>query len=246
MRRNTGAISPGSHGVPMQGSRIQCLALGVSLAALVAFIGCIATYDRLHAFAAMVVAIPLLSVAAGRRWVAGPILVVLFGVTVWAAFGTTTGYFWLNRARLEALVAAIEDVPAITSLELGHDAPLPNGMGRAGRYDSYRFINGQLVTQYREQVAPTAFQPVLREIDVLRELGVPLAQYGALRASFEQLLLAGFDRRQDGEVALNEIMPGGTPWVTSFLFRPTQGSPSGGGVQDWRRLAPHWFYIRRG
>ena len=65
----------------MQGSRIWRLALGVGLAALVAFAWCIAAYDQLPAFAAMVVAIPLLSVAAGRRWLAGPILVVLFGVT---------------------------------------------------------------------------------------------------------------------------------------------------------------------
>ena len=230
----------------MQGSRIWRLALGVGLAALVAFVGCIAAYDQLPAFAAMVVAIPLLSVAAGRQWLAGPMLVLLFGVTFWAAFGTTTGYFWLNRARLEALVAAIEAVPTITSLELGHDAPLPNGMGRAGCYDSYRFINGQLVTQYREQVAPPAFQPVLREIDVLRERGVPLVQYAALRESLERLLLAGFDRRQNGEVALNEVMPGGTPWVSSFLFRPAEGPPSGGNVQDWRRLAPRWFHIWRG
>jgi len=230
----------------MQGRRIRRLAFGVGLAALIAFAWCIATYHQLPAFGAMVVAIPLLSVAAGRRWLTGPILVVLFGVTFWAAFGTTTGYFWLNRARLEALVAAIQAVPTITSLELGHDAPLPNGMGRVGRYDSSRFINGQLVTQYREQVAPTAFQPVLREIDVLRELGISSAQYEALRASLEALRLAGFDRRQDGGIALNEPMPGGTPWVASFLYRPAAGPPLGDNVQTLRILAPHWSYVWRG
>lgn len=236
----------GSHGDPMQGSRIRRVTLEIGLAALAAFAWCIATYNQPLAVITMVIAVPSLSVAAGRRWLAAPILVVLFGATFWEAFGTTAGYFWLNRTRLEALVAEIQAIPAITSLELGVDHPLPKGMGRAGRYDSYRFINGQLVTQYREQVAPTAFQPVLREIDVLRELGVSFAQYEALRGSLEGLHLAGFDRRQDGEIALNEPMPGGTPWGTSFLYRPASGPPSGDNVQTLRTLAPRWFHVWQG
>ena len=230
----------------MQGSRIRQLTFGVGLAALAAFGWSVAAYDPLATAAFMVIAVPALSAAAGRRWVTGPIIGILFAVTVWAAFGTTTGYFWLNRTRLEALVAAIQAAPAITSLELGHDAPLPNGTGETGRYDSYRFINGQLVTQYREQVAPDASQPVLREIDVLRELGIPPAQYGALRAALERLRLAGFNRQQDGGIALNEPLPGGTPWITSFLYRPAAGSPLDGNMQVLRTLAPHWSYVWQG
>ena len=230
----------------MQSTRARLWSLAAGVAGLVVFAWAILAYARSPAIAAAVVTVPLLSLAAGRRWLAGSILLLVFGATIWGAFSTTTGYFWLNRTRLETLVAAIEAVPAISSLELGNDDPLPKAMGRTGRYDSYRFINGQLVTQYREQVAPTAFQPVLREIDVLRELSVPFAQYGALREALDRLRLAGFDRRRDGEIALNEVMPGGTPLGTSFLFRPVPGPPSGDNVQDWRRLAPRWFHIWRG
>ena len=230
----------------MQSTRIRRCSLVAGVAGVLVFAWAVLAYAQSAAIVAIAVAVPSLSVAARRRWLAGPTLLLLLGVIVWAAFGTASGYFWLNRTRLEALVAEIEAVPTITSLELGVDDPLPDGMGRTGRYDSYRFINGQLVSQYRAQVAPDASQPVLREIDVLRDLGVPVARYGALRASLEGLRLAGFDRRQDGEIALNEAMPGGTPWSTSFLYRPAEGLPSGDNVQTLRRLGPRWFHIWQG
>lgn len=229
-----------------QGIGIRRLTLVAGIAALVAFAWGIATYDQVLAVASMVIAVPLLSMAARRWWLVAPTFVALFGVTFWAAFGTTTGYFWLNRSTLEALVAEIEAVPAITSLELGSDSVRSRGTGSADRFDSYRFINGQLVTQYREQVAPTASQPVLREIDVLRELDITFSRYAALRTSLDRLGLAGFDRRQEGEIALSEIVPGGTPWGTSFLYRPGAGPPSGGNIQTLHQLAPHWFWIWEG
>lgn len=102
----------GSHGDPMQGSRIRRATLEIGLAALAAFAWCVATYNQLFAVITMVIAVPPLSVTAGRRWMAAPILVVLFGATFWAAFGTTAGYFWLNRTGLEALVAEIQAIPA--------------------------------------------------------------------------------------------------------------------------------------
>ncbi|RYE95178.1 MAG: hypothetical protein EOO77_43380, partial [Oxalobacteraceae bacterium] len=202
-----------------QGNGTRRLTLMAGIAALLAFAWCIVTYDLVPAIAAMIIAVPLLSTATMWWWLATPTLIALFGLTFWAAFGTTTGYFWLNHSRLEALVAEIEAVPTITSLELGVDSPRPRGIGSADRPNSNRFINGQVVTQYREQVAPTAFQPVLREIDVLRELDVTFIRYAALRTSLERLRLTGFDRRQDGEIALNEVMTGGMPWGTAFLYR---------------------------
>jgi hypothetical protein len=227
--------------MPGTSARRYCLAAGT--AALAAFAWAIVAYANGLAIVAMLIAVPMLSAATGRRWLAGPLLLLL-GAIVWAAFGTIAGYFWLNRDRLEALVAAIEAVPAITSLQLGYDASLPYGMGRIGRYDSYRFINGQPITQHREQMAPTASQPTLREIDVLRELGVSFVQYGALRESLGNLLLAGFDRRGDGEIALNEVMPAGTPWGgASIVYRPGDGPPSGDNLWNQRRLAPHWFHL---
>lgn len=230
----------------MQTTTLRRFSLAAGIAGVAVFAWAIAAYGRTPAAAAMLVAVPALALAAGRRWIAIPALLLVFGLAFWTAFATTTGYFWLNRARLEALVAEIAAVPTITSLQLGTDDPVAEGTGRTGRFDSYRFINGQLVTQYREQVEPDAPQPTLRDIDVLRGLGVPLARYLALRASLERLLLSGFDRGQDGEIALNEVMPGGTPWVTSFVYRRDGGPPSGDNVQDQRRLAPHWFHVWRG
>lgn len=230
----------------MQDTRTWRFILAAGIAGLVVFVGAVLAYGRAPAFLGMVVTVPLLSWAAARRWLAASALLLILGGVFWAAFGTVAGFFWLNRGRLDALVAEIEAVPAITSIELGHDAPLPAGMGRTGRYDSYRFINGRLVTQYRDQVAPTAFQPVFLETDVLRELGVSPARHAALRASLEGLRLAGFHRGQDGEIALNEAVPGGAPWGTAFLFRPADGPPSARNVQEWHRLAPRWFHVWSG
>jgi len=214
--------------------------------ALLGFVASLPVYWPLLTLVLASAAILLLSAAAPRRrTVAIPLLLLCAG-TAWAAFGTTTGYFWLNRHRLDALVAEIDALPAITSLQLGHDEKAPSGTGQARRYDSYRFINEHLVTQYREQVTSEAPQPTLREIDVLRELGVPYVRYLALRASLERLSLSGFDRGQDGGIALNERGAGGAPWVTSLLYRADGGSPAGGRVQRSYPLSPRWSWILRG
>ena len=206
----------------------------------------VADYRPTAGVACAVLAVALLCWATRRR----PLVPVMFSATVclvlWAAFGTAEGYFLLNRHRLEALVAEIEAIPAITSIELGTDDRTSHGGRETGRFDSYRFINGQLVTQYREQVAPDASQPVLREIDVLRDLGVPAARYQALRASLDRLSLAGFGRLTDGEIALHERMPGGMPWGSSFVFRRSAGPLLGERINEQRQLAPHWFHITQG
>lgn len=208
----------------MTEDRLRTAALAAGIGGLAGLGWALADYRPAAGVACAVPAVLLLSWATRRR----PLVAVMLSATVclvlWAAFGTTEGYFLLNRQRLEALVAEIEAVPAIASLELGSDDRASRGGGETGRFDSHRFINGQLGTRYRQQVAPEASQPVLREIDVLRDLGVPAAHYQALQASLERLSLAGFGWLTDGEIALHERMPGGTPWGSSFVFRRAAGA----------------------
>ncbi|MFB9970404.1 hypothetical protein ACFFMP_10455 [Pseudoroseomonas cervicalis] len=188
----------------------------------------------------------LLGLGARRRLAAAGLVLLSGGVLLAAGFGTTTGYFWLNRPRLEALLAEIAALPAITSLELGQEGEWVTPEGERRRYDSYRFLNGQAVTQHRRQVAPGAAQPVRHEADLLRELGVPPARYLALRASLHRLSLSGFDRGPQGEVVLNQPSPGGTPWVAGLLHRPADGPPAAERVMERHRLAPRWFWVVRG
>lgn len=184
---------------------------------------------------------------AGRHRLAHACLVLLVGAGVlWAAFGTTTGYFWLNRARLEALLAEIAALPAITSLELGQEGEWVTPEGERRRYDSYRFLNGQAVTQHRRQVAPGAAQPVRLEAEMLRALGVPSPRHAALRAALQRLSLSGFDRGPQGEVVLNQPSPGGTPWVAGLLHRPADGPPAAERVMEQYPLAPRWYWVLRG
>lgn len=214
--------------------------------ALAVFVWAIIAYARMTAVLSVAAAITILSLTARRRLVVALGLSAVCAPLIWMAFGTTAGYFLLNRSRLEGLVAEITAVPSLTSLQLGHDEPWPSGSGRTGRFDSYHFINAQLVTRYRKQVALDAYQSTLYEADFLRDLGVSPARYLTLRTSLEHLSLSGFSRGPDGEISLDEPMPGGTPWGTSFVYRPDDAFPAASGAEDDRRLAPNWFYITRG
>jgi hypothetical protein len=161
----------------------------------------------------------------------------------WAAFGTTTGYFVLNRSRLDAVVAEIAAMPTLVSFERGRDDP-PAEAERTAWWESTRLVNGQRVTPYRPQGARDTDS--LREIDVLRELGVPYDRYRALCDALERLGLAGFTRGPGGEIGLDEPIPGGTPWGTSFVYRPDDVFPAASGAESDRRLAPNWFFVSRG
>lgn len=199
-------------------------------------------------------AVGFLSVAGRwRRWSAA-LVAALVSLVVWSAFGTTAGYFWLNQHRLERLVADIRAVPAIVSLELGQEGAYfepssgsPDGQrGSLHVYDTYRFINGTVVTHFREQVAPDAFQPVLHVDDMLRSLHVPAERYWSLRQSLERLSLGNYSRGPGDQVALGEPAIGGQPWGYGYVFSPRGKVPWSSGVQAAWRLAPHWFYVRWG
>lgn len=224
---------------------------------LLAGIGCVAalgwslaSYRPLPATIAAILAVVLLTMAARRkviRFLAGS---ALGGGVLWAAFHTTEGYFWLNRFRLEALVAEIAEVPAIASLGLGQDNRVSardrRSTSRPEVFDSYRFINAVAVTHYRRQVAPDAHQPVFHVEDLLRQLNVPAARYWALRAGLERLSLSGFSRLPGGEIMLDEPVVGGTPWGFSFVFSPTDTVQRALSWQDFWKLAPRWYYVGLG
>ena len=202
-------------------------------------------YAPATAAASLVALVILLSYVSPWRLRIALLASTVSAVLYFAAFQTTLGYFWLNRSRLVALVAQIQTVPAITSLEMGHDGSLKDG-GKVRRFDDYRFLNNKLITHYRDQADPHASQPEYYVGDILRELRVPAATYNALRASLERLSLAGYDRTRDGQVRLMEPSPGSTPWVKSFLYRPTAQGAQSLRVMESRKLAAHWYYIMEG
>lgn len=150
-----------------------------------------------------------------------------------------TGYFWLHRAKLRAMVADIAATPAITSLDLGQDDRAQDGVA----YDSYRFVNSIAVTHHRAQAAADATQPVLFVEDLLRQLGVGRAEYDRLRQDLAELSMVGFSRDSGGQVSLLRPEPGGTPWGEGLVYSPSDEPPAGQGVQGYWRLGPHWFHV---
>ena len=230
-------------------ARQSCLVAG--LGSLVALCWAIAWYMLIPAVVAGLMAMGFLSVAGHRRpWSVG-LLAALVGLVVWSAFGTTAGYFRLNQHRLERLVADIQAVPDIVSLELGREGEyFKPGRGTLGQqggtlhpYDTYRFINGTVVTHYREQAAPDAAPPVLYLDDMLRSLHVPAERYWSLRRSLERLSLGGYGHDPSGQIALYEPPVGGQPWGYGYMFSPDGELSYGHGMQETWKLAPRWFYV---
>lgn len=222
------------------------LGLTAGIASLAGFAVALALYAPAAAASTGVLAVLLLAQASPRRLPALVALAAVGGFVLWAAFLTPQGYFWLNRHRLEALVAEIGAVPAITVLAMGQDGSYPADGGEAARYDSYRFLNGQRVTHYRARVAPEASQPVRHVEDVLRGIGVPVARYHALRGSLARLGLVGYDRGPDGQITLHAPVPGGAPWDNAFVYRPDGGPPDRQIATEIQSLAPHWSYVFQG
>ncbi|KQP29794.1 hypothetical protein ASF27_19555 [Methylobacterium sp. Leaf102] len=218
-------------------------ALVVGGCGVVVFGWALVAYAPVPGIAAAVAAVPAFARAATHRVAVFLALAAIGGGMTWAAFGTTTGYFVLNRSRLDAVVAEIAAMPTLVSFERGRDDP-PAEAERTAWWESTRLVNGRRVTPYRPQGARDTDS--LREIDVLRDLGVPYARYRALCGALERLGLAGFTRGPGGEIALDEPIPGGTPWGTSFVYRPDDAFPAGSGAESDRRLAPNWFFVTRG
>lgn len=232
-------------------ARGACLIAG--LGSLLALGWALAWYALAPALSAALVAVVLLALSARRRGLSLAVLAPLAGTLIWWSFGTTEGYFSLNQRRLERLVADIQAVPAMTSLDLGQEGayldPIGGSSSQPGRlhvYDTYRFINGTVVTHFREQAAPEAHQPVLYVEDMLQSLHVPADRYWHLRRSLERLSLGGYSLDPAGQVALSEPPVGGQPWGYGFVFSPAGEAPWSNGVQEARELAPNWFYVMWG
>ena len=236
----------GASRITKRGSRFRAASLAAAIASLAGLGLALALYVPTAAMGSTALAALSFAQATQRRLITFIALCAIGAVGFWAAFYTPHGYFWLNRVRLDSLAAEIARVPTITSLGMGQDRRLSPRAGEAERYDSYRFINGNLVTHYLRQVAPGASQPVLSIDDVLRSLGVTAAQYHALRASLDRLGLVGYQLGSDGQITLYEPVPGGAPWYCAFVYRPSGGSPVDDHAWEIRPLAPHWFYVSGG
>ena len=183
--------------------------------------------------AAILSLVLLLCYALALRLSLGLLCAAVGGLVFYGAFATPAGYFWLNRPRLERLVAQIQVTPAIHALEVGSG-------------DEYRFLNGTLITHDRARANSEAAQPRYYVGDVLRRLRVPAATYQALHAALTRLKLGGYDRDRNGEIRLSEPSPGGTPWVNSFQYSPNGSAPQSLRVMSSRHLSAHWYYISEG
>ncbi len=189
------------------------------------------------------VSVVFLSLAARRRWLVLLLATITGALTLYGAFGTVTGYFRLNRHRLEAVVVAIAALPPmLQSIEIGQEDELYPGTAQRVRFDSYRFINGTAVTLYRRQVAPAAWQPILYADDVLRDVHVTRDQYDRLRALLARMSMSGFSRGPDGEIRLTRHVDGRAPWIAEFVHRADGRSPEPGCPSEQRRLDTHWSW----
>lgn len=224
------------------------VSLAAGLACLAVLLWALLEYRPVPTVAAAVLAVTLLTIAARRRrLICGLASSAAVSIVLWAAFFTAEGYFWLNRWRLEALAQEIAATPEIVSLQLGQDdRRAPTETGRSGTpefFDSYRFINGMLVTHYRRQAAPEANQPVLFIDDVLAQLRVPADRYWRLTASLRRLSLGSYRRGPGAMITLDEPPVGGQPWGFSYVYSPSGSFERQLRWQEIRQLTPYWYRV---
>lgn len=185
----------------------------------------------------------LLPVGAGRMrraLLTVPAFVVTAAATIWVAFGTIYGHFWLNESRLDALAAVLASTPAIRSLSLGTGYQDRSG----NEFDSYRFVNDVLVTHYPGQARPHQQQPMIYIGDELRALKVPRERYDALRRLMARAKI-GFVSRDpaNGHVDMHRI--GFDNEYDLFLLHvPGDESPRRE-LADMGSPNRHWFWVRR-
>lgn len=227
----------------MHETRSKRLRAVAMVAGVVVFLWGLIDYQLALAVVGAVLSVLSLFLITRRKWFVLLLTTTISTLTLWGAFGTVTGYFWLNHHRLDDVIVAISALPpTLQSIEIGHDNELYPGTAQPGRFDSYRFINETVVTLYRRQVAPTAFQPVLYVDDVLREVHVTRDQYDRVRGLLARLSLAGFGRGPGGEIRLTRHVGGGAPWVAEFVHRPDGRLPAPECQMEQRRLDPHWIW----
>ena len=218
---------------------LALLALAASLALYLPWASVLAVASGLTALAAL----PARPLRGG--WL-DPLAFALLGTaTAWAAYGTVPGYFWLNRPRLAALAGALAEAPAVTSLSLGQDGRVAPGRGPPD-FDSYRFLNGVLVTHYAARAKPDGAQPVIPIGDQLRAMGLPRARYDALRRLMARAGIGDAARDPaSGVVSLARIGED-NEWDVSYVFSPGDRQDGTGLPAAWlrERLAPHWFLAR--
>ncbi len=227
----------------MHDTRLKRLAVIAAVVGVAVVVWGLIAYSPTVAIAGAAVSVVFLSLAARRRWLVLLFTTITGVLMIWGAFGTVTGYFLLNRHRLDAVVVAIATLPpTLRSIEIGQEDELYPGTASPARFDSYRFINGTAVTLYRRQVAPAAWQPILYADDVLHGVHVTRDQYDRLRALLERLSLSGFGRGPGDEIRLTRHVGGRAPWVAEFVHRADGRSPEPECQLEQRRLDPHWVW----
>lgn len=177
---------------------------------------------------------------ARRALLTVPIFVTVATAVIWVAFGTTYGHFWLNGGRLDALAAALASTPAIQGLDLGNDIRGEDG----NEFDSYRFVNGVLVTHYPNQARPGQQQPMILIDDELRALGVPRERYDAMRRLMTRARIGSAARDPaNGHVDMHRV--GFDNEYDPFLLHvPGNGHP-GRELAELGSPNRHWFWVRR-
>lgn len=172
-------------------------------------------------------------------------VVVVVGLAgLWAASSTWRGYYWMHSRALNGLASEIAAYGKIHELEMGTDDSYEKD-GKLVRYDSYRFVNGTVVTHYRERHAPEAGQPIYYIDDYCRVSGISKERYLHFRRALGGLRLQGFSYEPaTGVVSFTLRNVGGDPVVTTLDY-----IPDGGGAPAYDgtvRVAPHWYVVERG
>ena len=170
-------------------------------------------------------------------------LIIFSGVWFWQIYFTWQGYFWTNLVRIEALADKITGYKKIHSLAMGSDGEYTDDDGRTVQYDSYRFINGTLITHYLQAHNPDAYQPEWFVDIYCQQNQISKQMYLELRADLDRLNLHGFYLDENGELSLTLWQRGGVPWIIELVRAPDGAGISGS--SEIEKLFFGWYIVTR-
>jgi hypothetical protein len=160
-------------------------------------------------------------------------------VPCWALYEIT------RKPSLEALIRDIRAAEKINALDVGTEGVYRDRRGDVKRYDSYRTLNGDLVSWYPSTQHDASAQYIEDIHAYCARHGISCAQYMRIHRQLKQLGISGFTRGEAGVIhfSIREMrfisMPGDSHYFTlSFVPDATQLKRP---YILGREVIPHWF-----
>ena len=162
-------------------------------------------------------------------------------------------YFLTHSPSLNALTQAIEQHPEFYNIEVGVTESYDDH-GKRIEYDTYRFLNKQVVTSFPRQVTKKRSQSVAEIGAYCKQHGLSQAVYVSLNLQLSRLGIAGYDRLENGTILFYVHKAGitfGDSSIGALIYLPE--SPFNEehlsdvipiavtASHHIRRLASHWY-----